>query len=762
MTPDFALHFTVDEITLDQRVAGFWVTLGKASFTSGQFAGEITALRSRGMSTAKTAGIDFATKLVLPDEQIKFLTLRDRSANKSKVSLALEGATPYALEDLQFDWISGGGTTRIAAVAKETLQEAQSFAEQYGFAPIAFVALPENGWDGSEAFFGAVSGSQAERDETPYIRGTVDDVAAAEAAKAAQKAAEEVETTEFLASAEPVPEEPAGAVTLPSAPKRNTSAFQSIRRPDDVGNADLSAGVSREKFTAPTAARITPKLVMPQADEKAIGRAPPAPPVSVDHAADAKAAAATLRPVDVPEQPPEAETEPARDGGFAGFQSRRAQAAGAAELAAQQNADQAGAIGGKPRYLGLALTVALILALLAVAAFAATREDGLARFFDSSIPEAPEIPPTALAAPEISAPPLEVPSIAPKPLARAAVDPPQEILPATIAEEGIEAEVPASPIEPAAITYNQNELERIYAATGIWSFEPSSPRVPLPTELDTFYITSIDAPLRTGDAVALETAASFEVDDRPAAQPVPPAPQTTFRYDDRGLLIATPKGAISPLGYTVFAGRPPIEPPFRLPEETEPEEESRELLAAFRPRPRPIGLAERNERLALDGFTRSELAAFRPRIRPLTTKAPEEVEEPDAPPSELAITASRRPATRPQNFDRIVASARASQPTTVAVAAPVAQRVTAPSGPTRATVARAATTKNAINLRRVSLIGVYGTQSNRSALVRLANGRFVKVQVGGQLDGGRVAAISESALRYVKRGRNITLEIPTG
>jgi hypothetical protein len=46
-------------------------------------------------------------------------------------------------------------------------------------------------------------------------------------------------------------------------------------------------------------------------------------------------------------------------------------------------------------------------------------------------------------------------------------------------------------------------------------------------------------------------------------------------------------------------------------------------------------------------------------------------------------------------------------------------------------------------------------------LVRLANGRYIKVQAGDRLDGGQVAAIGESELRYVKRGRNITISVPS-
>ncbi len=40
------------------------------------------------------------------------------------------------------------------------------------------------------------------------------------------------------------------------------------------------------------------------------------------------------------------------------------------------------------------------------------------------------------------------------------------------------------------------------------------------------------------------------------------------------------------------------------------------------------------------------------------------------------------------------------------------------------------------------------------------SGRFVRVNVGDRLDGGRVAAIGETTLQYVRSGRTVTLEIP--
>ena len=62
----------------------------------------------------------------------------------------------------------------------------------------------------------------------------------------------------------------------------------------------------------------------------------------------------------------------------------------------------------------------------------------------------------------------------------------------------------------------------------------------------------------------------------------------------------------------------------------------------------------------------------------------------------------------------------------------------------------------------MNLIGVYGTASDRRALVRLPSGRYVKVEVGDRIDGGRVAAIRDGELLYVKGGQNVTLRVPSG
>jgi hypothetical protein len=139
--------------------------------------------------------------------------------------------------------------------------------------------------------------------------------------------------------------------------------------------------------------------------------------------------------------------------------------------------------------------------------------------------------------------------------------------------------------------------------------------------------------------------------------------------------------------------------------------------------------------------------------------------------TQQAVAASQRPELRPLNFASLVASARARQETqqaaavAAATAAPVqAAAPVAPQNyaPVPGGVARAATQEGVLPLREINLIGVYGRANARRALVRLSNGRYVRVEVGSALDGGQVTAIGEGALNYVKRGRTFALALPAG
>ncbi|UMA65832.1 hypothetical protein LVO79_05035 [Roseivivax marinus] len=428
-------------------------------------------------------------------------------------------------------------------------------------------------------------------------------------------------------------------------------------------------------------------------------------------------------------------------------------------------------VGGKPRFLGLMLTAALLIFLAGVAAWASVfLDDGIARLFRTA---------ESSAVATATGPAVE------EPVAEN-TDAAADTQVAALDTETDASEGPAAFSEPT-ITPEQldaNAAEANYAATGIWARAPEAP-LPLepgPQGTEDVYLLSLDNTVSGSDAIALPSLDTARADATLPA-PMSPAPaDTVFDLDARGLVNATPEGAINPDRIRIFAGLPPAVPPNRteaLPDgaaavpTTIEEVETLRRLGSTRPNDRPVTLIEDTERAAFNGVSRTELASLRPLVRPESAQvAAEEAaaaeegsdENGIAEATAQAIAASRKPITRPRNFASIVEDTRAAQaeaaPQQVAAAAQVAPQTVSPSAPSNRSVSQQATVRNALNLRGVNLIGVYGQPSSRRALVRLSNGRYQKVKVGDRIDGGRVAAIGESELRYVKGGRNVTLEMP--
>lgn len=215
-----------------------------------------------------------------------------------------------------------------------------------------------------------------------------------------------------------------------------------------------------------------------------------------------------------------------------------------------------------------------------------------------------------------------------------------------------------------------------------------------------------------------------------------------------------------------------------------------ELAAALpdtAPRRRPSEFMTEIERQKFGDRTRDELGEIRPGTRPQSAQIEALVARAGNPPSDLAVATSASPRGKPRDFDAIVASGliqlqREREARTVATLTPdtsgaieaaladevAAQEATRPQNsprlaiPSNVSVARQATVEEAISLNRINLVGVFGRPSDRRALVRLPSGRYVKVQVGDRVDGGIVAGISDSALQYQKGGRTISLAMPQG
>ena len=318
-----------------------------------------------------------------------------------------------------------------------------------------------------------------------------------------------------------------------------------------------------------------------------------------------------------------------------------------------------------------------------------------------------------------------------------------------------------------------------------WQTPPPPPPDPVGETLDQLYLAAIDPAVLADDAFALPEFPPSEA--VPTIAALPPEPGQTFDLDTDGLVVATPDGAETPDGVIVTEGRPDLVPPRRpLVAMASIDPAQVAAVAGQTPRARPQGLVERYERAQFGGRTRAEMASLVPLNRPASDQEIA-LETASTAPSAFAIPSSQLPQVRPEGFaERLLArrqelerqaeeERRASAPaidTSAAVAAavdgaetepePEAPASAQPSIPTSASVARQATITGAINLRRVNLIGVYGSSSDRRALVRLPSGRYVKVEVGDRIDGGRVAAIGDGELRYVKGGRNVTLKVPSG
>ena len=970
MTPNFALSLTFEGIRLLHRVQDGWHMVGEVALDVDDLGAALAQLRAQAL-TIEPGGL--RTKLLIPNEQIKYLALDSTRAELDDVLAALDGATPYAVADLAVDFTKGGGRTYVAAVARETLDEAASFATEHDFGPVCFAAVPDAFTFVGEAFFGALDGYDIQRDADAVVVTGVAVLGAAKTDSVPDAIAEPEEVaaleSEKVAAPDQSPDATPDAAADTASPARPapdiapsdpSDMFEELTlaasAPDDTAGVNLAdktpapagepvfAARPRAPLAAPASDAPTPKappvfaparaakpatetrmdpppLAVPQGKNTSPmpalagvkvgdrnGVAAPVTPLRAETPDPADAPAVTgvaqtavpdaeaqhfeaIVPTHTPAQAPEETPEPAplaaparapdtdlpdRPGLFRSRRKERAEKPQTAPAAAQSDeqnqmtvfgarkpakAKSAIVVGGKPRFLGLILTAVLLLFLIAVAAFAAIiSEDGLAGWFNRGTFET--------AATDPAAQPATPPDIDPAP-GVAALDEGT-----ALGQGGTDAAVtPDAPdFALAGEVLSPAEAQRIYAATGVWQRAPRNPQTPR-TDVIGALTVAVTQPITREQAPEIPDFSMVARDGSMLAPVNPPPPGTDVPRDERGLVLATPEGTLTPDGIVLIAGRPSVLPPVRpgtiapqvapapetSPETTpqaapafvsaapsevtlrprlrpqseaavapeampdtapetgpdsaletvadaapgavteEPAPAGGIALTALRPQPRPGGLTPI---AAAAPEPDPRFSGFRPRLRPdglVPAAAPElapEVEpavptaaEPPtlqiapevaaaiaaaqsaqtAPPpsmivnaTPLAITASLRPDMRPRNFSRVVSRARENRTRVAQQVAAVVPRTVAPSGPTSGGVARAATLEGAINLHNINLIGVFGTPDARRALVRLDNGRLVRVGVGDRLDGGRVQAIGDSTLNYTVRGRTFQLQMPSG
>ena len=169
MKPTFALDLTRETIGLLHRTPKGWLSIGEAAFDAPDLAEALDYMRKTALGLSP---MGVATKLILPNSQILYTEVHapgpSREEKRRQIATALEGRTPYDVEDLAFDWSGKGATVKVAVIAKETLAEAEAFAVEHRLNPVSFVAIPEEGEFVGEPWFGpaaAAAGILAE-DET--------------------------------------------------------------------------------------------------------------------------------------------------------------------------------------------------------------------------------------------------------------------------------------------------------------------------------------------------------------------------------------------------------------------------------------------------------------------------------------------------------------------------------------------------------------------------------------------------------------------
>ena len=143
----------------------------------------------------------------------------------------------------------------------------------------------------------------------------------------------------------------------------------------------------------------------------------------------------------------------------------------------------------------------------------------------------------------------------------------------------------------------------------------------------------------------------------------------------------------------------------------------------------------------------------RPRVRPAKIK---ELAASSQIFSNTQIGVSVKPKDRPKIRKRILVTDYSGEGEEANVTGTVSKAATKKS------IVKLATTKNAINHRKLNLISIYSRGSEKRAIILFPTGQTKLVKVGDTLDGGRVAAIGTSEIRYFKGGNNLVLKIPEG
>ncbi len=731
MNARWGFDLDMSAIRLMRREGGRWQEVARENIDGPDIEDRLVAMIERIEGTN-------AVDLFLPRDQILYTDVKVSGSDEAEAEIfaAMEGRTPYSLGDLVIDWVlEDREIARVAAIARETLDEAAAFAETRGLVVTGFSSLA-----GPDDFPRLPSFGDGPDFET---RSTGLDMTS--------EGSFEVETLDVPVS------------------------FTSVRDPRKVS---VPPPVAHEPASA------VPVLQVDDATPVVQVKANPLPPLNPG------------KPLVQPLAAPRVRTDIAAGTLSGGV---------AASLTPS---------GPSIRVRAPATNSQRTLAIFVVAAILTV---GIAAIVWAILPLAPGRstvePPTAA---ETG---LNSESGAPEQSIVAAPSLPDAPQPTVSTEFSSLAETPApdaAPESPVAISAGVNRTGPVDLPSAVQEgglpnsaalLEPRpASLVGLPTEApvqgldgsedatettDDIYIASIERRDLAFDAIALPRAVAADQVPVPEAPPAAAgAPEQVASVDPTATLPQSEADAPQAPENALVTRSEAVEGE-ELPSPAESADVALRptaLAAALpdrAPRARPGGFTAAIERQQFGGMTRAELAAKTPPRRPDSAQVVARESEPIAEASELAVASSAPPRGRPSDFDAVVAAAvvqaRSEQitaslefetpDTSSAIEAALAEdaepeprpqdtpRLAIPS---TASVSRQATIENAIPLNKINLVGVYGVPSDRRALIRLSNGRYVKVKVGDRVDGGTVAQISDSELVYRKGSRNFSLALPKG
>lgn len=691
MTPNFALSLSFEGIRLLQRGSDGWLLVDEVALDDADLGAALARMKER---AAQLDPSPLRTKLLIPNDQIRYLALDNPRADEDDIRASLDGATPYALDDLVFDYSRGGGRTYVAAIARETLDEAEGFAAGYGFNPVSFAAVPDAFTFVGEAFFGRTSaaaslltdGQTIERDvnavvvvgrvadpepepelepevvkEPPVVEQEVVEEAVVEPTEEAQAEAEQVEL-EFdidldidLSAIEetpaPVEAEPEAAQEPVEEPEEPADpvVFSSRARTSDATTPTLTTG---DKATATIQPRITPTIT------PTVG-IPPAP-------SDLDAApvfAATPRTIPT-ETKQEDKTSPLAPVMAAATSAKAALADALTALNDRRKARRTEKDAERD--------AAALAKLEAKAQEVVAELDGDAEPADEKVrltifgarrkaqAKAIKRPKYVFAilmalllafllavaiwsstlengiaglfgGSDVTVATLDADNPAPED--EAAADLGDAMSDVDIAIENLTQDgalLPPTDL-PLGQVLSPAEAQRLYAATGVWQRAPTFPYTPKIETTDGVTIAAIDPVTFGTDAVALPSITAMQPDLSVVSPLAPPAAGTEFDRDANGNIRATEAGTVLPTGITVFAATATTTRPIARPDGIAPN---------------PEAAPTTNPDLVTAGGV--SLASLRPRSRP--DNLAENIERDTLGGYTASELAALRPRARPDNL----------------------------------------------------------------------------------------------------------------